>query len=233
MNAMPKAKELMTRSVIAISPDMSVDAVARLLAGRGISAAPVLDKAGHVLGVVTEADLIARLAGLKDPPIGFFRSLFTDPEARAERYARTHGVTARDIMTEGAIFVGPDATADEIAHLMEEKHIRRVLVLEDGKLLGIVSRADLLRALVDPVTIPQELPDAEIREAVLTAMKREPWANGFYTTVQVEEGVVRFEGFVQHEGIRRGLQVLAMNVPGVRAVLDNTQPMPAGMMAAV
>jgi len=186
-----------------------------------------------VLGVVTEADLIARLAGLKDPPIGFFRSLFTDPEARAERYARTHGVTARDIMTEGAIFVGPDATADEIAHLMEEKHIRRVLVLEDGKLLGIVSRADLLRALVDPVTIPQELPDAEIREAVLTAMKREPWANGFYTTVQVEEGVVRFEGFVQHEGIRRGLQVLAMNVPGVRAVLDNTQPMPAGMMAAV
>ena len=233
MSVMPKAAELMTRSVIAISPEMSVDAIARLLSGRGISAAPVLDKAGQVLGVVTEADLIARLAGLKDPPMGFFRSLFTDPVARAERYARTHGVTARDIMTEGAISVGPEATADEIAHLMEEKNIRRVLVLENGRLLGIISRADLLRALVGPVTVPQEVPDAELREAVLIAMKREPWANGVYTTVQVEDAVVRFEGFTQHDGVRRGLQVLAMNVPGVRAVLDNTQPMPAGMMAAV
>ncbi|MFC7542183.1 CBS domain-containing protein [Siccirubricoccus deserti] len=111
-------------------------AVARLLAERGISAVPVLDKAGTVLGLVTEADLIRRLAGAEDQPTGWFRNPFADPAEQANRYARTHGATAADIMTTEVVTVEETAPATHIAHLMEERGIRRVLVVQDGKLRG-------------------------------------------------------------------------------------------------
>jgi CBS domain-containing protein len=160
------------------------------------------------------------------------QSLFGSPAAQAERYARTHGVTARDVMTEQVVTVEPDTTAAHIAHMMEDMHIRRVLVVQDGRLRGIVSRADLLRALVTPPAQGEDLSDERIRRAVLAAMKREPWADTFYTMVEVKDGVVEFHGFSRSEAVQRGLRVLAENIPGVRGVTDNTQPMPIYLFAA-
>ena len=227
------ARDLMTPDVVTVPPETPVIAVARLLAERGISAVPVLDTAGTVLGVVTEADLIRRLAGEEDRPQGWLRSLFADPGEQAERYARTHGSTAAEIMTETVVSVTPADGAAHVAHLMEEKGIRRVLVLEDGRLRGIVSRADLLRALVSPPKATGDLSDDRIRQAVLAAMRKEPWADTFYTLVEVKDGVVEYHGFMRTEQVKRGLKVLAEQVPGVKGVVDATQPMPSYLYAGM
>ncbi|MBK1661225.1 CBS domain-containing protein [Paracraurococcus ruber] len=223
----------MTPDVVTVPPETPVVAVARLLAERGISAVPVLDKAGTVLGVVTEADLIRRLAGEEDEKPGWLRSLFQDPGEQADRYARTHGSTAAEIMTESVVAVTEADTAAHVAHLMEERGIRRVLVIEEGRLRGIVSRADLLRALVSPPRADGELSDDRIRQAVLAAMRKEPWADTFYTLVEVKEGVVEFHGFMRTEQVKRGLKVLAERVPGVKGVVDNTQPIPTYLYMGV
>jgi len=220
------AHDLMTPDVVTVPPETPVIAIARLLAERGISAVPVLGPQGEVLGVVTEADLIRRLAGEEDKPMSWFASLFMNPGEQAERYARTHGATAADIMTTGAVTVGEDDTAAHIARIMEERGIRRVLVVSDGRLRGIVSRADLLRALVAPPPHEEAMSDERIRRAVIAAMHKEPWADSFYTLVDVKDGVVTFHGFMRDAGVNRGLRVLAEAIPGVKEVKDETQPMP-------
>ncbi len=231
--ANPTAATLRTKGVVTVLADTPVREIALILAERGISAVPVVDTTGAVLGLVTEADLVRRLAGMADAPTGWLSAIFTDPVARAERYARTHGATARDIMTENVVSVGEAATAAEIAHLMEDRNIRRVLVLRDGQLAGVVSRADLLRALTIAQDDEAGVPDERIRVAVTEAMRRESWASGFYTTLNVKDGVVTFEGFCQAPGTRRGMHVLALTVPGVRGVVDNTVPMPDAYMGGI
>ena len=225
------ARDLMTPDVVTVPPETPAIAVARLLAERGISAVPVLGAKGEVLGVVTEADLIRRLAGEEDKPMSWFASLFMNPSEHAERYARTHGATASDIMTESVVTVSEDDTAAHVAHTMEERGIRRVLVVSDGRLRGIVSRADLLRALVAPPPAGEAVSDERIRRAVLAAMQKEPWADSFYTLVDVKDGVVTFHGFMRDAGVSRGLRVLAEGIPGVKDVKDETQPMPMYLFA--
>jgi CBS domain-containing protein len=227
-----RARDLMTADVVTVPPSTPVIAMARLLAERGISAVPVVEADGRVAGIVTEADLIRRLAGEDDKPAGWLASMFANPARDADRYARTHGMSAADVMTESVVAVDPDTLASVIAHMMEEKGIRRVLVTEGGRLKGLVSRADLLRALVAPVPEAGELSDDRIRRAVMAAMKREPWADTFYALVDVKDGVVEFHGFSRSAAVQRGLRVLAENVPGVKGVVDNTQPMPTYLFAA-
>lgn len=233
MTRMLTARDLMTPDVVTVPPETPVVAVARLLAERGISAVPVLAPDGAVLGVVTEADLIRRLAGEDEAPGGWFASIFQNPGDQAERYARTHGVRANDVMTRHLVTVGLDETAAHIAHMMEEKNIRRVLVVTEGKLRGVVSRADLLRALVAPMPNGEALSDDRIRRAVLAAMKKEPWANSFYLLADVNDGIVTFHGFMRDSGVARGLRVLAEGIPGVKGVRDETQEMPAYLYSAV
>lgn len=224
------ARDLMTPDVVTVPPETPVVAMAKLMADRGISAVPVLAADGVLLGLVTEADLIRRLADedVEHRP-SWFSAMFTSPGTQADRYARTHGAMARDVMTANVVAVGLDETAAHIAALMEEKKIRRVLVVEHGKLRGIVSRADLLRALVTPMTEGEAMSDDRIRRAVLAAMKKEPWANSFYLLADVQDGVVTFHGFMRDAGVARGLRVLAEGVPGVKGVKDETQPLPAYM----
>jgi CBS domain-containing protein len=135
-------------------------------------------------------------------------------------------------MTETVVTVEESTDAAHIAHLMEEKGIRRVLVLSGGRLRGIVSRADLLRALVSPPPSESDLSDDRIRMAVLAAMRKEPWADTFYTLVEVKNGVVTFHGFSRTDAVKRGLRVLAQGVPGVKGVVDESQPMPTYLYAA-
>ncbi len=228
------ARDLMTIDVVTVPPETPVVAMARLLADRGISAVPVLDKDGAVKGIVTEADLIRRLAGEADKPSGWLSNLFADPAEQAKRYARTHGATAADVMTEDLVTVDEDISATRIAALMEERNIRRVLVVREGRLRGLVSRADLLRALVAPPSRSEgELSDERIRVAVLAAMRKEPWTDTFYTLLEVKDGVVEFHGFMRSEAVRRGLRVLAETVPGVKGVVDKTEMMPVYLYSAV
>jgi CBS domain-containing protein len=228
-----RARDLMTADVVTVPLGTPVIAIARLLADRGISAVPVMDAAGQVAGIVTEADLIRRLAGQADKPAGWLTSMFANPARDADRYARTHGAVAEEIMSKDVVSVEPDALASDVAHLMEDRGIRRVLVLEGGRLRGLVSRADLLRALVAEAPDTAEgLSDDRIRRAIMAAMKKEPWADTFYALVDVKDGAVEFHGFSRSAAVQRGLKVLAENVPGVKSVVDHTQPMPTYLFAA-
>src|SRR4051812_29734331 len=143
----PLARSLMTSQVTTIPPEMPVADIARLLAEHGISAVPVVAMDGSLLGLVTEADLICRLAAQLDGAPSWLGALFADPAKAAERYARAHGFIAEEVMTTEVVTIPPDMPAAEIAATLERHRIRRVLVVERGRLLGVVSRRDLLRVV--------------------------------------------------------------------------------------
>ena len=229
-----RARDLMTAEVAEVPPETPVAAIARMFADRGASAVAVTDAAGTLLGIVTESDLIRRLADEDERPSGWLARLLDSPGARAERYARSHGVNAGEVMTGRVVTVGPEEGAAHVARLMEEHKVRRVLVTEGGRVLGLVSRSDLVRALVARQQAPEgDLSDERIHRAVLDAMRREPWADTVRTAVHVQDGVVEFYGFSRSEAVSRALCVLAENVPGVKGVVDNTQPMPVHLYAEV
>ena len=217
------ARDLMTADVVTVPPETPVAAIARMFADRGISAVSVIDPAGVLLGIVTESDLIRRLADEDEQPSGWLVRLFNSPASKAERYARSHGAHAGEIMSERVITAAPEDSAAHIAHLMEEHKVRRVPVIKDGRLIGLVSRSDLVRALIAQQEVPEgELSDEYIHRAILAAMRREPWADTVHTAVHVENGVVELYGFTRSDTVSRALCVLAENVPGVKRVVDHT-----------
>jgi len=223
-----QARDLMTTSLVAIPPDMPVGAVATLLASRGISAVPVTAGDGTLQGMVTEGDLIHRLAETKRGPLGWFLALFGDREKLAARYVKAHGMRAADVMTRDLVTVPEDASAEQIAQLMEQHHIRRVPVLREGKLVGLVSRADLLRAALQPLptTLESAGTDAAILRRLRAALRDQPWVDSFYLHPDVTQGRVIFYGFHRSAEAQRALEVLAQSIPGVRAVEDRSTPMP-------
>ena len=156
-----RARDLMTTNLVTIPPDAPLEALARVLSERGISGAPVVDADGALLGMVTESDLIRRLAAKEDAPKSWVLGLLASAAEQAARFARTHGHRARDVMTTDIASVTEDTSIEHVAHIIEEKKIRRVPVLRDGKLVGVVSRSDLIRALLAaPGSLAADAPDA-------------------------------------------------------------------------
>ncbi len=215
-----KVGDVMTRNVIAVPPDTPALAVARLLSERGISAVPVTDSWQMLLGIVSEADLIHRLAVNDTPERGLLASLFYDRDRAAKDYARAHGATAAEVMTpESALVTVTEVTTlEHAAQLLEHHHVRRLPVQRDGVLVGIISRADLLRALLLP---PTPSTDATIRTALAADIARLPWADAPYVFFEVSEAVVTLFGFCHSKAVREGLVALATNLPGVTRVQDN------------
>jgi CBS-domain-containing membrane protein len=222
-----KVRDVMTRRVTSVPADTPVMAVARLLADRGISAVPVTDSWGMLLGIVSEADLIRRLSTSDAPEPGFFRALFYDREQAAARYAAVHGATAGDIMTRDVVTVTEEVTVEHAAHLLETHNVRRLPVVQDGVLVGILSRADLLRALLAPA---QDTSDASIRSAVAAEIARLPWADAPYVFFDVANGTVTLYGFCHSVAVRRGLVAIAAGVPGVQKVEDRITDVTPGRM---
>lgn len=225
-----KVGEIMTRNVVSVPPDAPALAVARMLVDRRISAVPVTDTWTMLLGVVSEADLIRRLSTEdREEKRGLLSSLFFDRDRAAAQFARAHGALARDIMTKTVVTATEGMSAEHAAHLMEEHRVRRLPVVHDGMLLGIVSRADLLRALLRPAE-EADTSDEAIRAGIEGAMARLPWADAPFIFLDVKNGEVTLHGFCSSAEVRRGLVALAGNVPGVKAVHDAiVQRPPAGL----
>lgn len=228
-----QAKELMSTDLVVVPPEMPVAALAELLAGRGISAVPVVDAAGMPLGIVTEGDLIRRLADQPSGPLGWFLQLFAGTTPLIARFTKAHGARARDVMSAVLVSVTEDEAAERIAQLMETYGIRRVLVLRDKRLVGIVSRADLLRAVLRSMPSAEQHPDdAALLRAVIAALREQPWVDAYWVYPDVVAGIVTLYGYARSESIREGLIVLARTVPGVTDVRDQMDPMPLFVRAA-
>lgn len=223
-----RAHDIMTADPITVPPETPLEAVAALMADRGISGLPVVDEEGRLVGLVTDGDLMRRLSAKEDKPASFFAALLGATADQAMAYARAHGRRVQDVMSTSLATVGEDATVEEVAHILETKRIRRVPVLRDGVLVGIVSRADLLRAVMAPVGsgAEQEASDPRIRREIFARMRAEPWISTRFVFPMVKDGVVSFHGFLSTQETKAALRVLAEGVPGVKEVVFDTSPAP-------
>jgi CBS domain-containing protein len=224
-----RARDIMTADPVTVPPETPLEAVAALMAERHISGLPVLDAEGRLVGLVTDGDLMRRLSAKEDKPASFFAALLGANADQAISYARAHGRRVRDVMSTTLATVAPEATVEEVAHILETKRIRRVPVVQDGRLLGVVSRADLLRAVMAPVGsgAEQEASDPRIRRAIFAAMHEQPWISSRFVFPMVKDGVVTFHGFLGAQEAITALRVLAEGVPGVKEVHFDTTPAPS------
>lgn len=214
-----QARDVMTTGVITVSPDTPVHEIARLLVDKRISGVPVVDAEGHLLGIVSEGDLVRRLEEEDDGRRrSWWLDLLASPEERAQGYVRAHGRRASDIMTREVVTVAPDTPVGTIARLLEERHIKRVPVVHQGKVVGIVSRADLLRALAarQPETVSAD--DRVLRERLLRELEKAGLDYHPFVNIVVTEGVVHLWGIVSSQSEADALRVAAENVEGVKAV---------------
>ncbi len=214
------AAAIMTHDVVTVPPDMPVPDLVKLLLARGISGAPVVDKDGALVGMVTEGDLVRRAELGTARKRGGWAAFFTGTAVLAREYVRSHGLLVSDIMTAGAAAVGPDATLAEVADLMESRNVRRVPVVSDGHVVGIVSRANLLRAWA---SLPKEAApvaanDTAIRDALLAELAEQHWSRRPENTVVVNDGVVHLWGLAATEEEKRALELAAMRTPGSKGV---------------
>lgn len=220
-----RAKDVMTKPCITVSPDATVSEIASLLIKHHISGVPVIDGNGKIVGIVSEGDLIRRVeTGTAKKPRSWWLSMVSDPDQMAADFVKAHARKARDVMTRSVITVDDDAPLAEIAGLLEKNHIKRVPVVCNGELVGIVSRANLVQCLAATRGHGLELPspsDDEIRRRLTEALEREPWAYIGRTNITVSKGVVELWGFVGSKKEIQATRAAAEEIPGVAQVLDH------------
>ncbi|MDQ1078211.1 CBS domain-containing protein [Pseudoroseomonas cervicalis] len=223
-----QVQDVMTRAVLTVPPTTPVATLAALFAERGVSGVPVTDGEGRLLGLVTEGDMLRRLAAPAGRPRPWYQRLLDSAPRQAEEFARIHGRHAQDVMSTELVTATPEMPVEEAAALLERHRIRRLPVLRDGRLAGLLSRADLMRAmLAPPASAAADTPDEEIRARISKALWQQPWVDAFYVFATVERGIVTFHGFCRSPAVERALRVLAEGVPGVRGVKLELSPSPA------
>lgn len=190
-----RAKDVMTTNVISVGPDTDVRTVARRLIERRISAVPVVDHEDRILGIVSEGDLMRRPESDTERHPSWWLALLAMPEEKARDYLKSHGLTAKDLMSRDVVTVAEDTPLVEVATLLERHRIKRVPAVREGKIVGIVSRANLLHGLVareaapaatqDDAAIRQHVIDNAEKEAVRVAAETAPGVSAVENNVGV------------------------------------------------
>ncbi len=217
------ASHVMTPDVVSVPPEASVGAAAQLMLQKRISGVPVIDDRGQLVGILSEGDFLRRAeigTGRRRPR---WIEFFMGPGRLADEYVRLSGRKVHDVMTHEVRTVAPDAPLEQVVRLMERHNIKRVPVVDGGKVVGIVTRANLLHAVAsfaDEIA-PLSAADAAIRDRLLAALKDQPWAPATAIDVTVRNGVVRLAGIITDERQRYALRVAAENIAGVKGVEDN------------
>jgi CBS domain-containing protein len=212
-----KVQEIMTADVIAVGPDASVHDAARLMSDHGVSGLPVVDDDGYVIGIVTEGDLILRQAAPRARH--WWRWFFADPEKLAREYQKASGTTVGEVMTRVVVSIPPALGIEAAARILHDRGLRRLPVVLDGRLVGILSRADLVKALAATPVASAAASDAELATAMRQRMQAEPWTS-FAVAVEAADGVITLRGIAATEAERSALETMARAIPGCRAV-DN------------
>lgn len=216
--------EIMTQPVISVTPQTTIAEAARLMLQHRISGLPVLEASGEVVGVVTEGDLLRRVETGTERRRARWLEFLVTPGRLAQDYAHAHARKVGEVMSATVFAVAPHDPVEQVVRLMERRHIKRLPVIEAGRLVGIVSRANLVRALVHNLAhagAKVEVADAAIRDAILAEIAKQPWGPRASVDVRVENGIVELFGSITDERERNALQVLAENAAGVNAVRDH------------
>lgn len=212
-------RSIMSADPVAVGAETTIREAANIMLERGIGGLPVLDENGSPLGVISASDFLKRGELRSQDRGGFWHRVFSSRGELAEEYAKAHGKLASEVMTAPAVTVEPDATIDAAAGRMADRDVRRLLVVENGRLVGIVTRTDIMRALIREVVIgPTARADADIRQALESELERHRWGDAI--TFHVNNTVVTLEGRVLDPREKTALRVAAENTIGVSQVID-------------
>lgn len=229
-----KASDIMVHDVVSVGPTSNVQDVAELLLRHRISAVPVVDAKGKLVGIVSEGDLMRRAEAGTGHEHSWWLRLLMGRDTLAAEFVKEHSRKVADVMTRNVITAAPDASVAEIATTLERNSIKRVPIVKDGKLVGIVSRANLLQALASlrkEISVEKPVADTELRTRLLERLKAEPWVRASLINVTVTEGTVDLWGIVDSNTEKQALRVAVEVTPGVRSVNDNLLIRPAATSA--
>lgn len=220
-----RAKDVMSRGVMSVSAEATVFEATELLVNTGVSAMPVLDDSGYMIGIVSEADLIRSQQGEGSPVASGLLRQFAEDAAAA--YVQGHSRRVAEVMSKAVISADETASLEEVGKLMLSHRIKRVPVLRGRSVVGMLSRADLLRALisrnpagdvVQPESSVRQSGDDQLRGRVTAAVEGHRWSVAQRADVVVSGGTVHLWGVAPSEVVRKAYRVAAENVPGVRGV---------------
>lgn len=225
-----RAKHVMTYPVITATADMTVREIAQILSKNHISAVPIVDGSGELIGLVSEGDLVRRFEIGTQVRRSWWLSIFTSNAQLAEEYARGHARKIHDVMTQDVITVAPETSLSEVAHIFERNRIKRVPVLDKDKLVGIVTRANLVQAIA---SVPQEnrppLKDEELRDRILKHLEKQVWVNPAMLNVTVVGATVSLWGMVKSESERNAVRIAVEAIADCNTINNNIalEPAPA------
>jgi CBS domain-containing protein len=222
-----KAEEIMTPKPVSVTPKTAIIDAAKLMLQHHISGLPVIDVNGAVVGIVTEGDLLRRTETGTERHRSPWLAFLVGPGRLAGDYVEAHARKVGEVMTSEVAVVDPSDDLADVVRLMEKRHIKRLPVVDNGKLVGIVSRADLVRELVRRLTreavseLGSAMPDDAIRDRIRAIIDKEPWGPRFSIDITVTDGVVDLRGTVTDDREREAVTVAAENCTGVKAVHDH------------
>jgi len=218
-----KASDIMTPNVLSVDADAPILEAIRLMLQNRVSGLPVTDQHGKLIGIVTEGDFLRRAETGTEKKRRKWLEIIMGPGHLADEYVHTHGRKVAEVMTPDPFVIGEDTSLEDVVDLMERHGIKRVPVVRDGRVIGIVSRANLLHALASVVQAlaATSRADADLREQIITALGSEKWVPKDFVNVIVRDGIVELRGTILDERERQALRVVAENTPGVKAVKDH------------
>jgi CBS domain-containing protein len=218
-----QARDVMVSPVITVGTIASVRDVAKILLANRISAVPVVDNVGKVVGIVTESDLMHRAEAGTERPYSWWVHFLAGDATIAADYIKSHSAKVEDVMTTDVVTAPPETPLHEIAALLEEHQIKRVpIVNKDGSLVGIVSRANLIQVVASArPKLEMTLPDSTIRQKLLDELKKKSWAHSHNLSVTVTNGIVDLWGYAESGDQRKAIRVVAEAIPGVTLVNDH------------
>ena len=217
-----RAHQIMTQPVVTVSPETTIVEAATTMLQRHISGLPVVDKAGKLVGIISEGDFLRRNEIGTQRKRGRFLKFILGPGQAATDFVHEHGRKVTEIMTKEPLTISEDTTLEEIVELMEKNYVKRLPVTRGDQIVGIVSRANLLQAVA---SLARQVPDPtadddHIRDRIIDALAKNDWCP-FGLSVMVRDGIVHLSGIITEERSRQAAIVGAENVAGVKKVHDH------------
>jgi CBS domain-containing protein len=221
-----QAQDAMVRGIISIGPDMPIRAAANAMVCNRVSALLVMDINAKLVGIVSEGDLIHRVENDTERRRSWWLEMFMSSDDLAKEFVKSHAKRVSDVMTRDVIVAAPQAPLRKIANLMEKHGIKRVPIVENGKVVGIVSRANLLQALASTNDDTDWIEsDRVLRQRIIDGLKDTPWASRPFNII-VNDRRADLWGFVFSEDEKIALRVAAEATPGIESVADHLRVLP-------
>ena len=228
-----EAKDIMTTRVITVEPDATVQDIAKRLMANSISAVPVVERNGRLIGIISEGDLMRRAETGTEKQPSWWLSFMTSPDEAARNFVKSHGRKAGDVMTRKVVTVQENTPVQEIAELLEKHQIKRAPVVHGDKVVGVVSRSNLIRGLAMQRSLEAPAASDQTLKAAVEKAISSAGINYQYMTIVVMGGVVSLWGVVESDVQKNAARVAAETTPGVKEVRANIGVIPASVLAVM